>query len=87
MDTPTPIPPATPPPTIPDPKPIGDPKPEPTPSPAPEPPVKSPLEDPIPSNDSHEGATEEKVGDLTGPRAGCDNETVQVKDKGGVASS
>ena len=35
----------------------------------------------------HEGATEEEVGDLTGPGAGFDKEPAKVKDKGGVAPS
>ena len=35
----------------------------------------------------HEGATEEKVGDRTGPGAGFDGEPAKVKDKGGVAPS
>ena len=35
----------------------------------------------------HEGATEEKIGDRTGPGAGFDDEPAKVKDKGGVAPS
>lgn len=35
----------------------------------------------------HEGATEDEVGDLTGPGAGFDKEPEKVKDKGGVVPS
>ena len=35
----------------------------------------------------HEGATDEDVGDRTGPGAGFDEEPEKVKDKGGVAPS
>jgi hypothetical protein len=35
----------------------------------------------------HEGATDEEIGDRTGPGAGFDEEPAKVKDKGGVASS
>jgi len=34
--------------------------------------------------DEHEGATEQEVGDRTGPGAGYDDEPVKVKDTGGV---
>jgi hypothetical protein len=34
---------------------------------------------------SHEGATEDRVGDRTGPEAGYDDEPVPVKNRGGVA--
>jgi hypothetical protein len=34
---------------------------------------------------THEGSTEEQVGDLTGPGAGYDKEPQQVKDAGGVS--
>lgn len=37
-----------------------------------------------PQQDEHEGATEEEVGDLTGPGAGYDQEPEQEKDRGGV---
>lgn len=88
MNNPTPKPPVTPSPTVPTPAPVSEPPPTPTPDLSPEPtPESSPLADPIPSNDSHEGATDEKVGDRTGPGAGSNNEATQVKDKGGVASS
>lgn len=33
----------------------------------------------------HEGATDEEIGDRTGPGAGYDKEPEKVKDKGGVA--
>jgi hypothetical protein len=35
----------------------------------------------------HEGATEDEVGDRTGPGAGFDDEPAKVKDRGGVAES
>ena len=35
----------------------------------------------------HEGATEEEIGDRTGPGAGFDEEPAKVKDKGGVVPS
>lgn len=35
----------------------------------------------------HEGATDDKIGDRTGPGAGFDGEPAKVKDKGGVAPS
>ncbi len=34
--------------------------------------------------DEHEGATDEGVGDRTGPGAGYDKEPEKVRDKGGV---
>ncbi len=34
---------------------------------------------------SHEGATEDRVGDRTGPEAGYDDEPAKVKNRGGVA--
>jgi hypothetical protein len=33
----------------------------------------------------HEGATEDRVGDRTGPEAGYDDEPAKVKDRGGVS--
>ena len=36
--------------------------------------------------DEHEGATDEQVGDRTGPGVGYDQEPVQERDKGGVRS-
>lgn len=33
----------------------------------------------------HEGATEDRVGDRTGPEAGYDDEPAKVRDRGGVA--
>jgi hypothetical protein len=50
------------------------------------PPAHSERRDPD-GADEHEGATEEKVGDLAGPGAGYDNEPEQEKDTGGVAES
>ncbi len=51
-------------------------------------PKPPPAEDATPgSADAHEGATEEQVGDLTGPGAGYANEPAKVKDKGGVVPS
>lgn len=38
-----------------------------------------------PSADEHEGATEDDIGDRTGPAAGYDEEPEQVKDRGGVS--
>jgi len=38
-----------------------------------------------PSADEHEGATENDIGDRTGPAAGYDEEPEQVKDRGGVS--
>ncbi len=40
-----------------------------------------------PPADEHEGATEDKTGDLTGPGSGYDQEPEKVKDKGGVVPS
>jgi hypothetical protein len=37
--------------------------------------------------DEHEGATDEQVGDRTGPGVGYDQEPVQERDKGGVIPS
>ena len=37
------------------------------------------------SGREHEGATEDRVGDRTGPEAGYDDEPEKVKDRGGVA--
>jgi hypothetical protein len=36
-------------------------------------------------DDGHEGATEDQVGDRTGPGVGYDQERRQVKDEGGVS--
>jgi len=33
----------------------------------------------------HEGATEDRVGDRTGPEAGYDDEPAKIRDRGGVA--
>ena len=38
-----------------------------------------------PTTDEHEGATDEQVGDTTGPGVGYDQEPVQERDKGGVS--
>ena len=38
-----------------------------------------------PGRTGHEGATEDRVGDRTGPEAGYDDEPAKVKDRGGVA--
>lgn len=38
-----------------------------------------------PDLDDHEGATEDNIGDRTGPAAGYDEEPAQVKDRGGVS--
>ncbi len=38
-------------------------------------------------NDGHEGATESRVGDRTGPAVGYDGEPAKVRDEGGVADS
>jgi hypothetical protein len=38
-----------------------------------------------PDRTSHEGATEDRVGDRTGPEAGYDDEPAKVKDRGGVS--
>jgi hypothetical protein len=38
-----------------------------------------------PDPDEHEGATEDNIGDRTGPAAGYDEEPAQVKDRGGVS--
>ncbi len=38
-----------------------------------------------PRNTEHEGATEDRVGDRTGPEAGYDEEPEKVRDRGGVA--
>ena len=43
------------------------------------------ADSPTEQHDSHEGATEEEVGDRTGPGAGYDQEPEQEKDEGGVA--
>lgn len=40
-----------------------------------------------PKTDEHEGATDEQVGDTTGPGAGYDQEPEQERDKGGVIPS
>ncbi len=40
---------------------------------------------PVPED--HEGATEGRVGDRTGPGAGYDDEPEKVRDRGGVADS
>jgi hypothetical protein len=45
----------------------------------------APVDPRAPDQDEHEGATDEKVGDRTGPGAGYDQEPEQEKDKGGVA--
>ena len=37
--------------------------------------------------DEHEGATDEQVGDTTGPGVGYDQEPEQERDKGGVIPS
>jgi hypothetical protein len=37
------------------------------------------------ARNGHEGATEDRVGDRTGPEAGYDDEPAKVKDRGGVA--
>jgi hypothetical protein len=37
--------------------------------------------------DEHEGATDEQVGDTTGPGVGYDQEPEQERDKGGVIGS
>jgi hypothetical protein len=39
------------------------------------------------TTDEHEGATDEQVGDTTGPGVGYDQEPAQEKDKGGVIPS
>ena len=44
----------------------------------PNPPERTPT-------DEHEGATDEQVGDTTGPGVGYDQEPVQERDKGGVS--
>ena len=38
-----------------------------------------------PGANEHEGATEDEIGDRTGPGAGYDKEPEQVKDPGGVS--
>ena len=38
-----------------------------------------------PERREHEGATEDRVGDRTGPEAGYDDEPAKVRDRGGVA--
>ena len=50
---------------------------------------KSPVPNPAErtTTDEHEGATDEQVGDRTGPGAGYDQEPVQQRDKGGVIPS
>lgn len=51
--------------------------------------IPPPIEPPVatPESEGHEGATDEAVGDRTGPGAGFDNEPKKIKDKGGVAPS
>ena len=51
------------------------------------PPARHPERAEPSDSDDHEGATEEKVGDLGGPGAGYDNEPEQERDTGGVAES
>jgi hypothetical protein len=50
---------------------------------------KAPAGDPADrtKTDEHEGATDEQVGDTTGPGVGYDQEPEQEKDKGGVIPS
>ncbi|HUR20445.1 MAG TPA: hypothetical protein VMZ90_06525 [Vicinamibacterales bacterium] len=50
---------------------------------------KTPVENPAErtKTDEHEGATDEQVGDRTGPGAGYDQEPAQERDKGGVIPS
>ena len=38
-----------------------------------------------PNRPEHEGATEDRVGDRTGPEAGYDDEPQKVRDRGGVS--
>jgi hypothetical protein len=40
---------------------------------------------PAGADHEHEGATEDEVGDRTGPGAGYDDEPAQEEDEGGVA--
>jgi hypothetical protein len=50
---------------------------------------KAPADDPaahVPA-DEHEGATDEQVGDTTGPGVGYDQEPEQESDEGGVGVS
>ena len=49
------------------------------------PPVGNPAE--RTTTDEHEGATDEQVGDTTGPGVGYDQEPAQERDKGGVIPS
>jgi hypothetical protein len=47
---------------------------------------KSPKAKTVPATTGeHEGATDSKTGDRTGPGVGYDTEPEQVKDRGGVA--
>ena len=46
----------------------------------------TPPPQPRPDPD-HEGATEDEVGDRTGPGAGYDEEPERVRDRGGVSES
>ena len=50
---------------------------------------KTPPENPAErtKTDEHEGATDDQVGDTTGPGAGYDQEPEQERDKGGVIPS
>ena len=50
---------------------------------------KAPAENPAErtTTDEHEGATDEQVGDTTGPGVGYDQEPEQQRDKGGVIPS
>ena len=50
---------------------------------------EAPPENPAerPKTDEHEGATDDQVGDTTGPGAGYDQEPEQERDKGGVIPS
>ena len=50
--------------------------------------AQQPGQDPVPdkpARDSREGATDNEVGDRTGPGAGYDLEPEEEKDRGGVA--
>jgi hypothetical protein len=44
-----------------------------------------PAAPPAAYDQEHEGATEDEVGDRTGPGAGYDDEPAQEEDEGGVA--
>jgi hypothetical protein len=46
---------------------------------------RRPVSIPADTADGHEGATDDQVGDRTGPGAGYDDEPQQVKDHGGVS--